>query len=278
MFLVFQLQSTLQALTDYSFDTIKSTFENTLASIAMAIVNLGILESLSTSKWVSGMTRDGTAQYTIISTIFAFLSDNTTLVGKVFTDGLDLGIISLGDMSEIEDIIMNLPGLIKGLVYPMIERWDDTLADIQKYDNSITDESISVEAIANDRIKALFTDDMSITTIKYDVNGKMTSEHTNWLATATGSAAPATPSTNSPRCYYQFSSTTPGSVMTVYHIVDADEAKALAKDADDTNNVAAYNYFKEEQTFVMTEEVEGSGTYVWRATDEMNNIWSLKWY
>ena len=261
----------------YSFDTIKSTFENDLASLAMGIVDLGILESLSTSKWVSGMTRDGTAQYTIISTILAFLSDNTTLVGKLFTDGLDLGLVSLGDMSSIEDIIMNLPGMIKGLVYPMIERWDDTLADIKTYDNSIADESISIETIANNRIKALFTDDMSITTIKYDVNGNMTSEHTNWL-NATGSAAPGTPSAESPRCYYQFSSTTPGSVMTVYHIVDAAEAKALAEDADENNNQAAYTYFAEEQTYVMTEEVAGSGTYVWRATDAWNNIWSLKWY
>ena len=261
----------------YSFDTIKSTFENTLASIAMAIVNLGILESLETGKWVSGMTRDGTAQFTIISTIFAFLSDNTTLVGKVFTDGLDLGIVSLGDMSAIEDIIMNLPGMIKGLIYPMIERWDDTLADIQTYDNSIADESISVETIANNRIKALFTDDMSITTIKYDVNGNMTSEHTNWL-NATGSAAPGTPEATSPRCYYQFSSTTPGSVMTVYHIVDTAESEALANDADENNDQAAYTYFAEEQTYVMTEEVAGSGVYVWRATDEWNNIWSLKWY
>ena len=262
----------------YSLDTIKDTFENTLASIAMAIVDLGILESLETGKWTTGMSRDGTAQFTILSTLLAFLSDNTTLVGKVFTDGLDLGLVSLGDMSSIENIIMNLPGLVKGLVYPLIERWDDTLADIQTYDNSIADESISIETIANNRVKALFSDDMSITTLKYDVNGNMTSEHTNWKATATGSSAPGTPSATSPRCYYQFSSTTPGSVMTVYHIVDAKEAETLAKDNDDSNNVAAYNYFQEEQTYVMTEEVAGSGTYVWRATDEWNNQWSLKWY
>ena len=268
----------------YSFDTIKDTFTNTLASIAMAIVDLGILESLEVGTWATGMSRDGTANFTILSEILEFLSANTTLVNKVFTDGLDLGLVSLGDMSAIEDIIMDLPGMIKGLVYPMIERWDDTLTDIQTYDASIANAAIGdvavkgVEAIANERVKALFNDDMSITTLKYDANGNMTSEHTNWKATATGSAAPGTPTANSPRCYYQFSSTTPGSVMTVYHIVDAKEAKALAEDADDTNNVAAYNYIKEEQTYVMSQEVEGSATYVWKATDEWNNTWSLKWY
>ena len=267
----------------YSFDTIKDTFDSTLASIAMVIVNLGILESLNVDTWATGMTRDKTAQYTILSELLEFLSANTTLVGKVFTDGLDLGLINsmLGDidMSSIEDIIMNLPGMIKGLVYPMLERWDDTLDLIKTYDNSIAGTGSNVEAIANMRVQKLFNDDMSITTLKYDANGNMTSEHTNWLATATGSAAPGTPSANSPRCYYQFTSTTPGSVMTVYHIVDADEAKTLAKTPDKVNgSPAAYTYFKEAQTFVMSQEVEGSETYVWKATDEFGNTWSLKWY
>ena len=263
----------------YSFDTIKSTFTNTLAEIAMGIVDLGILESLNVDTWATGMSRGGTAQFTILSELLEFLSANTTLVEKVFTDGLNLGLVSLGDMSSIEDIIMNLPGLIKGLVYPMIERWDDTLDLIKTYDNSIAGTGSNVEAIANMRVKKLFSDDMSITTLKYDVNGNMTSEHTNWLAKATGSAAPGTPSANSPRCYYQFSSTTPGSVMTVYHIVDAAEAKTLAKTPDEINgSPAAYTYFKEKQTFVMSQEVEGSETYVWKATDEFDNSWSLKWY
>ncbi len=262
----------------YSFDTIKDTFTNTLASIAMGIVNLGILESLEVDTWATGMSRDGTAQFTILSELLEFLSANTTLVGKVFSDGLDLGIVSLGDMSNIENIIMNLPGLIKGLVYPKIERWDDTLSLIKDYDNSIAGTGKNVEEIANMRVKKLFSDNMSITTLKYDANGNMTSEHTNWKNTATGSAAPGTPSANSPRCYYQFSSTTPGSVMTVYHIVDAKEAEDLAKDNDDTNNVAAYSYFKEEQTYVMSQEVEGSSTYVWKATDDWGNSWSLKYY
>ena len=262
----------------YSFDTIKDTFTDNLAQFAMGIVDLGILESLNVDKWQTGMSRAKTAQYTILSVLLNFLSSNTTLIDKLFTDGLDLGLVSLGDMSAIEDIIMNLPGLVKGLVYPMIERWDDTLDIIKTYDNSIAGTGSNVEAIANMRVKKLFSDNMSITTLKYDANGNMTSEHNTWLATATGSAAPGTPTANSPRCYYQFSSTTPGSVMTVYHIVNAKEAKALAEDNDDTNNVAAYNYFKEEQTFVMSQEVEGSETYVWKATDEWNNSWSLKWY
>jgi len=265
----------------YSFDTIKSTFENTLASIAMGIVDLGILESLETGKWTSGMSRDGTAQWTIISTIFNFLSDNTTLVGKVFSDGLDLGLVSLGDMSSITDIIMNLPGMIKGLIYPMLERWDDTLADVKTYDNNMAADG-GVNSIANTRVKALFSDNMSITTVKYDVNGNMTSEHTGMPFQT---SAPGKPSDTSPRCVYVMSAATPvpGTTLTVYHIVDAKEAEALAKDADDSNNVAAYNYIKEDQTYIMAEEA-GNGVYVWKAVDEKTGQpyaeggSTLKWY
>ena len=64
----------------YSFDTIKDTFTSTLASIAMGIVNLGILESLNVDTWATGMSRDGTAQFTILSELLEFLSANTKLV------------------------------------------------------------------------------------------------------------------------------------------------------------------------------------------------------
>jgi hypothetical protein len=66
----------------YSFDTIKDTFTNGLAELAMGIVNLGILESLNVDTWATGMTRDKTAQHTILSELLEFLSANTTLVDK----------------------------------------------------------------------------------------------------------------------------------------------------------------------------------------------------
>jgi hypothetical protein len=259
----------------YSFDTIKDTFTDGLAQFAMGIVNLGILESLNVDTWATGMSRDKTAQYTILSELLEFLSANTTLVGKVFSDGLDLGIVSLGDMSSIEDIIMDLPSLVKSLVFPMLERWDDTLTEVKWLDTNGKGDG-KVEETVSTFVKNLFNNDMSITTVKYDVNGEMTSEHTKMPFYT---AAPGTPSANSPRCYYQITGTTPGSVMTVYHIVDEAEAKALAKTPDKVNgSPAAYTYFKEAQTYVMAQEVEGSDTYVWKATDEWGNTWSMKWY
>ena len=264
-----------------SFDTIYSTFKNTLFSIAKGIVNLGILEDVNVNSWQTGMSRAGTAQFTILSELVEVISAQSGVVYDVISSGnLDLGLIggALGDISAVTDLIGDLPGLIKGLVFPLIERWDDDLTLIKEYDTNSKGNG-NVNYTVNKRVKKLFSDDMSITTIKYDKDGNMTSEHTRWQSFATGSAAPAAPTANSPRCYYQFSSTTPGSVMTVYHIVDAAEAKALAKTPDEINgSPAAYTYFKEKQTFVMTQEVEGSDTYVWRATDEWDNTWSLKWY
>ena len=275
----------------YSFDTIKDTFENTLASIAMAIVDLGILESLETGEWVTGMSRDGTDQFTILSTILAFLSDNTTLVGKVFTDGLDLGLVSLGDMSAIEDIIMDLPGMIKGLIFPMLERWDDTLAEIQDLDTWGTGDGHVVETL-NWFLPSLLTNDMSHTTVKYDANGNMTSEHTKMpIITTAPSTTTVQTDTAAPRFKYVVTGTTPGSTMTIYHIVDTAEEKALAKDNDDTNDQAAYTYIKQDGFYTLEEEVEGSGVYVWKAyeTDESGNFVldengekkytsTLKWY
>lgn len=262
----------------YSIDSIVETFDSTLGGIAMGIVDLGILEELEVGTWSTGMSRSGTANFTILKEIIEFLSNNTGLISSILSDGLDLGIISLGDMSAIEDIIGNIPGLIKGMVYPMIERWDDTVAVIKELDKSIagTSENYnSVEAVANWRVKKLFSDNMSITTVKYDANGNMTSEHTGMpIVTSLPSVTD-----NSPRCVYVVNGTTPGSVMTVYHIVDEAEAETLAETPDKVNgSPAAYTYFKEAQTYVMAQEVEGSSTYVWQATDEFGNKWSMKWY
>ncbi len=254
----------------YSLDTIKSTFENGLATIAMAFVNLGILESLETGKWVEGMTRDGTANYTILSTLLDFLSDNTTLIGKLFTDGLDLGIVSLGDMSSIENIIMDLPSLVKGLVFPMLERWDDTLAEIQTLDANSKGNG-GVESTVNTFVKNLFTNDMSITTVKYDADGNMTSEHTKMPF---GSAAPGAPTATSPRCYYQ---RVDNKTLKIWHIVDAKEAEDRANDADDSNDAAAYTYVEQEETYYLEEEAN-NGVYVWKSTDDWGNVTTLKWY
>lgn len=262
----------------YSFDTIKDTFNNTLASIAMGIVDLGILESLNVDKWQTGMSRAGTAQFTILSVILDFLSSNTTLIDKLFKDGLDLGMIGglIGgglDLSSINNLVTDLPGLVKGLVFPLIERWDDPLSLIKTYDTNSKGNG-NVESTVNARVKKLFTDNMSITTVKYDADGNMTSEHEGMPIYTT---VPGTPTNDSPRHYFYQN----GNSLKVYHIVDAKEAEDRAKDTDPDNDAAAYTYVAQEETYYLEQEVEGSATYVWKAekTDGMNT-WTetLKYY
>ncbi|MBR5245845.1 MAG: dockerin type I repeat-containing protein [Clostridia bacterium] len=257
-------------------DGLKDTLNNTLVKIAMGVVDLGIIESVSLDTWNTGIDRAGDSQLTLFSELFELLGANKTVIANIIKTGtLNLGIINLGDMSAVTDIIGDLPGLVKGLVFPMLERWDDTLTEIKAYDTAAKGNG-GVESTLNTFVKNLFKNDMSITTVKYDVNGNMTSNHTKMPIVT---SAPGTPSANSMRCVYVVNGTTPGSVMTVYHIVDEAEAKTLAKTPDKVNgSPAAYTYFKEAQTYVMSQEVEGSSTYVWKATDEWGNTWSLKWY
>ncbi len=263
-----------------TLDSVKSALSSGLSGFLVGILGglVGVIGDLDLDSWTSGMTRENQAQLTIIRTLVQVLADNKSIVGDIVSTGeIDLGSIigGLVDLSSIEDLLGDIPGLIKGLVWGLFERWDDTLTEVKAYDTSSKGNG-GVESTLNTFVKSLFSNNMSITTVKYDANGNMTSEHTGMPIYT---AAPGTPSDNSPRCYYQITGTTPGSVMTVYHIVDEAEAKTLATTPDKVNgSPAAYTYFKEAQTYVMAQEVEGSDTYVWKATDDFGNTWSMKWY
>ena len=163
-----------------SIDSFKNTFDNTLFSIAAGIVNLGILESLNFDTWNTGIDRAGDAQLTLFAELFQLLSNNTTVVNKVLTDGLDLGIIGglLGglDLSGIQDIVTNLPKLAKDLIFPLFNRWDDTLDEVNALETAISG-SGSIKSFLGGKVANYFQKPMSMTTVKADVNGNMTSDH-----------------------------------------------------------------------------------------------------
>ena len=279
-----------------SFDSFADTMGNVLYSIAAGIVNLGILEDLDFDTWQTGMSRDGTDQKTILAEIFELLSANSGVAYTVINDGdLDLGIVAgmLGDvdLSMVTDLIGDIPGLIKGLIFPMLERWDDTLEEIKNLDTWGTGNG-NVNETLNWFLPTLLTNDMSQTTVKYDVSGNMTSEHTKMpIKTTAPSTTTVQSAASTPRIQYVVTGTTPGSTMTIYHIVDKAEEKALAKDNNENNDQAAYTYLKQDGFFTLEEETDGSGVYVWKAyeTDELGNFVldekgekkytsTLKWY
>lgn len=165
-----------------SIDTFKSTFSNFLFSIAKGIVNLGILEELSFDPWAAGMSRDGTAQDTIFFEILQLLSGNEAVIGTVLNNGLDLGIVGgmIGnlDLSGINEKITDLPGMVKGLIYPLFRRWDDTTAEITKLENCITGkDTTAVSAVLSEKVGNYFKKPMSMTTVKANSAGTIISEH-----------------------------------------------------------------------------------------------------
>ncbi len=255
-------------------DNAKSLLGNWIVGLAGGL--LGIVGDLDLDNWDSGMKRANVDQLHIISELLTVLNDNKGIVYDVINTGnLDLGLAS-GAIGSLDlSIIADIPGLIKGLVFPLIERWDDPLSLIKTYDTN-SKGSGKVEETVNDRVKKLFADNMSITTVKYDADGNMTSEHTGMPFRT---SAPGTPAASDPRCVYVISGTTPGSTLKIYHIVDAEEAKASEK----TDKVlTAYTYVEQEETYYLEPEVEGGTTYVWKATktDDAMNTWTetLKWY
>ncbi|MBO5943869.1 MAG: dockerin type I repeat-containing protein [Clostridia bacterium] len=282
----------------YSFDTIKGVLNSDnfltqiLVGIVKGIVNLGVLEKVSFADWDTGMKRAEVNQLKIFEELFALLDANGSkgVITDVLSNGLDLGIIGgmiQGlDTSEINKIVTGLPAMIKGLVFPLIERWDDTLSLIKTYDGRITGNG-NVENTVNERVKKLFSDNMSITTVKYDANGEMTSEHKGMPIYTT---VPGAPSNDSPRCYYYQN----GNTLKIYHIVDQAEADASVKanKTDSTVKVlTAYTYVEQEETYYLEQEVPGSETYVWKTFEvdedgefvlnekgEKKVLSTLKWY
>lgn len=154
-----------------SLDTFKSTTSNGLYSIAKAFADLGILEDAKFDNWVAGMTRDNTAQMTIVNTLLNLLRGNTTLVNTIFTNGLELGIIKnflTGmDVSGINNLVKDLPGAIKGIVYPLFSRQDDDATQR----GVLGGKSADLITVAQSFVNGLFQKPMNWTSYRVDASG-----------------------------------------------------------------------------------------------------------
>ncbi len=241
-----------------SFDSFKDTMSNWLYSIAKGIVNLGVLEAVSFSSWQSGMTRDNTAQLTIAFEVLELLATNTGAVNEVLTDGLDLGIIAgfIGgslDLSGINEMVTDLPALIKGMLFPMFERWDQTIAEVNALEDSLTGNGKVLETL-DWVVNNYFTRPMSLSTVKADANGNMTSKHTNMPTGDTHRRKFVWGANNQSVDVYQY-----------YTQSDVDDnAKAREKDNRIKEITVGYNFVG---TYYLEEEMPGSTTYVYKYTE-----------
>ncbi len=142
---------------------------------------LGDLQYLDKGAWdVTGMTRDTYDQLTIVKELAEFLAAQTELITNVF-DGLELGLVSSFvsglDLTGINEFLTDLPGLVKGMLFPMFERWDQTLDEVNMIENALTGNG-NVISVLDTMVGNFFTRPMSMTTVKADATGMYKSNHT----------------------------------------------------------------------------------------------------
>lgn len=197
---------------------------------------LGIVKNVNLKNWKSGMTREKNAQLDIVNGIATILNDNAGLVKKVINDGkLDVGIIgNFVDISAVNKYLSDLPGMLKGLVYPMFARVDDDMTLINTYSTTTENPDTLVKNVL---INAM-SKPQSYTSYKEDASGNCISNH---IALPTSAEAGL-------RDYYVKGSDSKGAYIEVF---EYDTAKKM--------------YVAQEEKYYKTEEtdMEGKGTGVY---------------
>lgn len=240
-----------------SFDSFRATLTSGTFGFAAAFVNLGVLEDLEFKSWQAGMSRDKTAQLTIVMEILELLSANTNVVNKVFTNGLELGMVAnfiTGlDLKPINNLIKNIPSAVKTAVFPLMARPDTTASELGTYTNTAGDGGVL--SVLDSFVKILFTKPMLWTSYRVNAAGDDLG-----YTTALPTAAEQTSR------YFVVSED--GSKITQY---DYNFAPLMGA-TEDTGK------WTETVTYTKTLETEGEDTYVFAAPEDYTGDQTLKWY
>ena len=150
-----------------TIDNVKSLLNSGAVKLLSGL--LGIVKNANLKNWPSGMTREKNAQLDIVNGIATLLKDNAGLVKKVINDGkLDVGIIgNFVDISGVNKYLSDLPGMLKGLVYPMFARVDDDMTLINTYSTTTANPDTLVKKVL---INAM-SKPQSYTSYKEDASG-----------------------------------------------------------------------------------------------------------
>ena len=210
---------------------------------------LGIVKNANLKNWKSGMTREKNAQLDIVNGIATLLNDNAGLVKKVINDGkLDVGIIgNFVDISAVNKYLSDLPGMLKGLVYPMFARVDDDMTLINTYSTTTENPDTLVKNVL---INAM-SKPQSYTSYKEDASGNCISNH---IALPTSAEAHL-------RDYYVKGSDSKGAYIEVFEY-DTDKKLYVSQEE---------KYYKTEET-----DMEGKGTGVYVYTNAAGE--NVKYY
>lgn len=230
-----------------TIDNVKSLLNSGAVKLLSGL--LGIVKDANLKNWKSGMTREKNAQLDIVNGIATLLNDNAGLVKKVINDGkLDVGIIgNFVDISGVNKYLSDLPGMLKGLVYPMFARVDDDMELINTY--STTTENPDT-LIKNVLINAM-SKPQSYTSYKEDASGNCISNHIALPKSAEAGL----------RDYYVKGSDSKGAYIKVF---EYDTAKKTYVSQDE-------KYYKTEET-----DMEGNGTGVYVYTNASGE--NVKYY
>lgn len=219
-----------------TIDSAQALLNNGLVKLVKDL--LGIVKDANLKNWKSGMTREKNAQLDIVNGIATLLNDNAGLVKKVINDGkLDVGIIgNFVDISGVNKYLSDLPGMLKGLVYPMFARVDDDMTLINTYSTTTANPDTLVKKVL---INAM-SKPQSYTSYKEDASGNCISNH---IALPTSAKAGL-------RDYYVKDSDSKGAYIEVFEY-DTDKKMYVAQEE---------KYYKTEETDM---EGKGTGVYVY---------------
>lgn len=219
-----------------TIDSAQALLNNGLVKLVKSL--LGIVKDANLKNWPSGMTRENHAQLDIVNGIATLLNDNAGLVKKVINDGkLDVGIIgNFVDISGVNKYLSDLPGMLKGLVYPVFARVDDDMTLINTYSTTTENPDTLVKKVL---INAM-SKPQSYTSYKEDASGNCISNH---IALPTSAKAGL-------RDYYVKDSDSKGAYIEVFEY-DTDKKMYVAQEE---------KYYKTEETDM---EGKGTGVYVY---------------
>ena len=219
-----------------TIDSAQALLNNGLVKLVKSL--LGIVKDANLKNWKSGMTRETNAQLDIVNGIATLLNDNAGLVKKVINDGkLNVGIIgNFVDISGVNKYLSDLPGMLKGLVYPVFARVDDDMTLINTYSTTTENPDTLVKNVL---INAM-SKPQSYTSYKEDASGNCISNH---IALPTSAEAGL-------RDYYVKGSDSKGAYIEVF---EYDTAKKTYISQDE-------KYYKTEETDM---EGKGTGVYVY---------------
>lgn len=230
-----------------TIDSAQALLNNGLVKLVSGL--LGIVKNANLKNWKSGMTREKNAQLDIVNGIATILNDNAGLVKKVINDGkLDVGIIgNFVDISGVNKYLSDLPGMLKGLVYPMFARVDDDMELINTYSTTTANPDTLIKNVL---INAM-SKPQSYTSYKEDASGNCISNHIALPKSAEAGL----------RDYYVKGSDSKGAYIEVF---EYDTAKKTYVSQDE-------KYYKTEET-----DMEGNGTGVYVYTNASGE--NVKYY